>query len=118
MKYVTVFCVIAQMTSVERILQYTTLDQEAPDHCDGVDIPPDWPNEGAISFQNIALQYLQDALPALSNVDFTIRGGEKVGSAFTFLCLPLFLTNFASLISNESFILLLHFKPIISSKLK
>ena len=67
-----------QMTSVERILQYTALDQEAPAHSDDVDIPADWPTEGAIKFQDVTLQYLQDALPALSNVDFSINSGEKV----------------------------------------
>ena len=66
------------MTSIERILQYTTLDQEATTQSDDVTIPADWPKEGAITFKRITLQYLEAARPALSDVNFTIRGGEKV----------------------------------------
>ena len=108
------------MTSVERILQYTDLDQEAPAHYDDVQVPPDWPNEGAITFQHVTLQYLQDTLPALCNVDFTIRGGEKVvwpHNVLMYLCLyPVIASIAIASTFNTGLRLLSPFKCGLNSK--
>lgn len=67
------------MTSVERILYYTTLEQEAAEHTDVVPVPS-WPEKGEIVFDHITLYYDEDKPPALNDVFFRIKGGEKVRS--------------------------------------
>ena len=72
------------MTSVERILQYSKLDQEAPANREDVEIPPGWPNEGAITFDNTSLSYSEDSDLALKDVSVSIKSCQKVGSSFVF----------------------------------
>ena len=68
-----------QMTSVERILKYTKLEQEEVDGND-CDKPPDnWPSNCAMEFQNVTLRYYPEAPAALKAVNFSIHHGEKVG---------------------------------------
>ena len=66
-----------QMTSVERIQQYTKLEPEAAEH---TDIIPDkaWPQKGAVNFQNMSLAYTPDAKNVLNNITLSIKGKEKV----------------------------------------
>ncbi len=66
------------MTSVERILQYTKLEQEAPAHRDDLDIPPSWPSRGAITFDHTTLSYFEDGDLALKDVCISIKSREKV----------------------------------------
>lgn len=70
------------MTSVERVLDYCSLDQEAPaevpqDHRP----PPNWPSHGQIVFDNVSMRHSTETyLPlALHHISMTIRAGEKVG---------------------------------------
>lgn len=72
---------MTQMTSVERILQFTKLEQEE-NNSSGVTKPPaDWPNDGKIEFKNFSLSYNddEDNKPALRNVNLIIEAGTKVG---------------------------------------
>ena len=64
------------MTSVERILKYTQLEQEVDgSNCDK---PPDnWPLDGAIEFKNVHLRYYPEAPAALKAVTFTVQHKEK-----------------------------------------
>ncbi|CAG4967364.1 unnamed protein product [Colias eurytheme] len=89
-----------QMTSVERILEYTNLPAESPvepdikalkNECPSVDFDT-WPNRGEIVFEDVSLQYerppkaetkeplpkVDDTSYAIRGVSFTIRPGEKV----------------------------------------
>lgn len=67
-----------QMTSVERILEYTNLECERPLKTE--DKPPDnWPEYGEISFHDVNLKYTNDELPILRDVNFSIKPKEKVG---------------------------------------
>ncbi|KAK9720655.1 ABC transporter [Popillia japonica] len=72
--------VINQLTSVERIMTYTKLDQEGP-----FDSPPgkkpaiEWPHKGRITFKNMSLRYVPDEDPVLKNLDIKIQPGEKIG---------------------------------------
>ncbi|XP_076270121.1 ATP-binding cassette subfamily C member 4-like isoform X2 [Rhynchophorus ferrugineus] len=72
--------VVNQLTSVERVLQYTQLDNEGP-----FETPADrkpkgkWPKNGRIEFQRMSLKYVQDEPPVLNNLDFVIQSGEKIG---------------------------------------
>lgn len=68
----------SQMTSVERILEYTELPHEA-DLVSTVRPPQSWPREGAIRFQRVCLQYPSSPKPSLMNINIDIKSGEKVG---------------------------------------
>ena len=71
-----------QMTSVERILEYTELDQEPPAQLSSQYRPPiHWPHQGAIVFDRVSMCHSQhpDALLALRDLTLTIRPTEKIG---------------------------------------
>lgn len=69
-----------QMTSVERVLEYTNVEQEK-----NLETPPEkkppptWPQYGEIRFVNIYLRYSRSDPPVLKNLNFTIKPKEKVG---------------------------------------
>lgn len=70
----------ADLTSVERMLSYSTgIDQEGPDVIEDKD-PKEgtWPSQGAIKVDNISMRY-RDGPLVLKNVSFDIKGGEKIG---------------------------------------
>ena len=69
---------VAQMTSVERILQYTKLPTEGEWHSDNPP-PQDWPVEGRVSLRNVSLSYDKNEPPVLKNLNVTIEPGWKVG---------------------------------------
>ncbi|CAF3617483.1 unnamed protein product [Rotaria sp. Silwood1] len=70
------------MTSVERVLDYCSLDQESP-----AQVPPNlrpplsWPSHGEIVFNNVSMRHsTQTYLPLdLDHISMTIRASEKVG---------------------------------------
>ena len=41
--------------------------------------PRDWPQKGRLEFQNVTLRYFATEAPALDNLSFTIKEGEKIG---------------------------------------
>ncbi|XP_053600633.1 ATP-binding cassette sub-family C member 4-like isoform X2 [Plodia interpunctella] len=69
-----------QMTSVERVLDYTKLHREpaliTPEEKRP---PPGWPKEGAINFQNLSLKYISDGSYVLHKLTFQIKPQEKIG---------------------------------------
>nr|AIB06823.1 ABCC3 [Spodoptera exigua] len=70
---------LAQLTSVERILEYTRIDTE-PDLFQGkVEMPPNWPHQGRIVFQNVSLRYAPNEQPVLKNLNIVIESGNKIG---------------------------------------
>lgn len=66
------------MTSVERIIEYSTLESEAPLKSD-FKFPKDWPKNGKIHFEKVFLTYKNSPEPVLQNLCFSVRGGEKIG---------------------------------------
>ncbi|XP_063633563.1 ATP-binding cassette subfamily C member 4-like [Cydia splendana] len=68
--------VISQMTSVERVTQYTTLPQE---ETAGPSPPPGWPQRARLVFKDLYLRYDKEAEPVLKNLNITIESGWKVG---------------------------------------
>ncbi|XP_046622340.1 ATP-binding cassette subfamily C member 4-like [Neodiprion virginianus] len=72
--------VISQMTSVERVLQYTTLPQEGPFTTDNPP-PPTWPSKGALVFKEVSMKYAEDKPPVLKNLNVNIKPGWKIGIA-------------------------------------
>nr|XP_034300520.1 multidrug resistance-associated protein 4 isoform X1 [Crassostrea gigas] len=67
-----------QMTSVERIISYTKLEQEAPKVSDSPP-PSSWPQNGEIKLVNVGLQYSSDTDQVLHNITCLINSREKIG---------------------------------------
>lgn len=69
-----------QMTSVERVLEYTNIEQEA-----SLESSPDkkpnvtWPEKGKVQFKNLYLSYGKDEPPVLKNLNFVVLPKDKVG---------------------------------------
>lgn len=67
---------IQQMTSVERVIQYT----EIPSETNPPKIPPnDWPWRGHIEFRDMSLRYDVNSNPVLRHLRITIEPTWKVG---------------------------------------
>lgn len=71
--------VISQMTSVERILQYTHIEREAQWEKGARETPKGWPSRGQIQFRNCYMKYTPEDLPVLKNLNVVIQSGWKVG---------------------------------------
>ncbi|VVC32175.1 Hypothetical protein CINCED_3A023482 [Cinara cedri] len=69
-----------QMISVERVLEYTVIEQESV-HKSTQDIKPpkEWPNEGKIIFKHFYLRYDLDTPHVLKDLNIVIEPTEKVG---------------------------------------
>lgn len=70
-----------QMTSVERVVEYTELESEAPWETQKRP-PPDWPSKGMVTFDQVTFSYSDDAPPVLHNLKVMFRPQEKVGHLF------------------------------------
>ncbi|XP_034175482.2 putative multidrug resistance-associated protein lethal(2)03659 isoform X2 [Osmia lignaria lignaria] len=69
-----------QMTSVERVLEYSNVESEPPLESTPDKKPQDtWPEEGKIEFKKVALRYDPAEAPVLKNLNFVIYPQEKVG---------------------------------------
>ncbi|XP_054155290.1 ATP-binding cassette subfamily C member 4-like [Oppia nitens] len=70
----------SQMTSVERIVEYSRLPQEAPLEANKQHKPrPEWPDCGRIQFKNMYLFYESSNKPVLKNLCCSIKSAEKIG---------------------------------------
>ena len=68
------------MTSVERVMEYSKLDQEAaPTNPEGPVTPADWPRDGVVEFREVYLQYDKTQPPVLKGLNFKTGRHEKVG---------------------------------------
>ncbi|XP_050673621.1 ATP-binding cassette subfamily C member 4-like [Leptidea sinapis] len=70
---------LAQLTSVERVLEYTKIDTERNLFEGELPVPPTWPSHGTIVFQNVNMRYAPEHEPVLKNLDLVIERGWKVG---------------------------------------
>ncbi|XP_070656002.1 ATP-binding cassette sub-family C member 4-like [Bos indicus] len=66
------------MISVERGIEYTDLEKEAPWELE-YRPPPSWPHEGEINFQNMNFRYSLDGPLVLKNLGMSIDPREKRG---------------------------------------
>ncbi|KAI2474095.1 ATP binding cassette (ABC) transporter subfamily C member [Diabrotica virgifera virgifera] len=76
------------MTSVERVLEYTTLEKETegkkqlsvnnliPRY---KSLDKDWPQAGEVEFKDVFLRYTLESAPVLKNLNLVFRAGEKIG---------------------------------------
>lgn len=65
------------MTSVERVVEYTELESEAPWEMQKRP-PPDWPNKGLVTFDRVSFSYSDDGPVVLQNLEAMFRPKEKV----------------------------------------
>lgn len=65
-----------KMTSIERILEYTTKEREVKDKGSR---PTGWPSEGKVEFENVSLLYPNSEKYVLNNFTFAVGGKEKIG---------------------------------------
>ncbi|XP_054998160.1 ATP-binding cassette sub-family C member 4 isoform X1 [Sorex araneus] len=66
------------MISVERVMEYTDLEKEAPWESQKRP-PPGWPQEGVIVFDNVNFTYSLDGPVVLKHLTALIKSREKVG---------------------------------------
>ncbi|XP_047408548.1 ATP-binding cassette sub-family C member 4 isoform X2 [Sciurus carolinensis] len=66
------------MISVERVIEYTNLEKEAPWEYQKRP-PPTWPHEGVIVFDNVNFTYSLDGPLVLKHLTALIKSREKVG---------------------------------------
>uniref|UniRef100_A0A8C9R3X4 Multidrug resistance-associated protein 4 n=1 Tax=Scleropages formosus TaxID=113540 RepID=A0A8C9R3X4_SCLFO len=66
------------MTSVERVVEYTELESEAPWETEKKP-PPDWPRHGNITFDQVNFAYNSDGPVVLKSMNAVFRSKEKVG---------------------------------------
>ncbi|XP_049304933.1 ATP-binding cassette sub-family C member 4 isoform X1 [Bactrocera dorsalis] len=67
---------LQQMTSVERVLEYTDLEQESVIKKQP---PPTWPTHGQVEFKDLSLRYDPNNPPVLKHLNITIEPSWKVG---------------------------------------
>ena len=66
------------MTSVERIITYTHIEQE-PGYEYHHQPPQSWPNHGQVAIKNLSLVYYQDGPEILKDIIFSVNSREKIG---------------------------------------
>ncbi|KAK7893418.1 hypothetical protein WMY93_022570 [Mugilogobius chulae] len=66
------------MTSVERLVEYTKLESEAPWETNKKP-PPDWPNKGLVTFDEVSFSYSSEGPVVLHKLKAMFRPREKVG---------------------------------------
>ena len=64
------------MNSIERIVEYTTMETEDQG---GVDVPAMWPTEGRLEVDDLVVSYAKDLPPVLKNLTFTVEPRQRVG---------------------------------------
>lgn len=67
------------MNSLERIIEYMDIEEEAPAIIEGSRPHASWPHAGQISIENLTIRYSPDSPDVLKNVSLAIESGEKVG---------------------------------------
>ncbi|XP_013195349.1 ATP-binding cassette sub-family C member 4 [Amyelois transitella] len=70
---------LAQMTSVERVLEYRKLPPELYMDEGPTQPPSQWPTQGGIVFENVTMKYGPEDPPVLRNLNFVINPAWKVG---------------------------------------
>jgi ABC-type multidrug transport system fused ATPase/permease subunit len=68
-----------QITSLERLLEYTRLHSEAPLEIPENDPESSWPQKGSIEFKNFTMSYRPDLDPVVRDLTFSVAAGEKIG---------------------------------------
>lgn len=66
--------------SVERVVEYLSIPQEAPAKIESNPVPAHWPSmDGNIVFRDLQVRYSVDLPPVLKNLNFVVNPHEKIG---------------------------------------
>jgi ABC-type multidrug transport system fused ATPase/permease subunit len=68
-----------KFTSVERVLEYCGLPQEAASTLAVDATLKEWPSAGAVEFSQVTMRYRAELAPALRGLTFKLTAGEKLG---------------------------------------
>ena len=68
-----------QMTSTERVLEYSHIKPEADLKIAGKVEDKDWPSKGEIVLKDVNLRYDRNSEPVLKGISFQVKAGEKIG---------------------------------------
>ncbi|KAF9106425.1 Canalicular multispecific organic anion transporter 2 [Mortierella sp. GBA35] len=66
------------LVAVERVIEYTDLKTEAPEHTNIV-LPPNYPDQGHIQFRNYSTRYREGLDLVIKNISLEILPAQKVG---------------------------------------
>eukprot|EP01135_Chromosphaera_perkinsii_P000783 Nk52_evm71s151 gene=Nk52_evmTU71s151 len=67
------------MNTVERVKEYSNIEQEPPAILDHNRPPTNWPSKGCVTFENVVLSYAPDLPAVIKGISFEVKGGHKVG---------------------------------------
>ncbi|KAF9109330.1 hypothetical protein BGX27_007736 [Mortierella sp. AM989] len=70
--------VAADLVAVERVHEYSVRNTEAPEYT-AVRLPPNWPQNGRITFKNYSARYREGLDLVIKNVSFEAQPGERIG---------------------------------------
>jgi ATP-binding cassette subfamily C (CFTR/MRP) protein 1 len=66
-------------TSIERILEYSRLQSEAPQIIENNRPPKSWPQKGEVTFTNFSAKYRPELELVLKDINLNIKPREKIG---------------------------------------
>ncbi|XP_047399638.1 ATP-binding cassette sub-family C member 3 [Sciurus carolinensis] len=69
----------SNIVAVERVMEYSRTEMEAPWVVEGSRPPEGWPLHGEVEFRNYSVRYRPGLELVLKNLSLRVRGGEKVG---------------------------------------
>lgn len=77
---VTIYAIIQQdLTSVERISEYISVEQEPVLSSSSSSIPEEpWPTHGGVIFRNFTARYAPHLEPVLRNITLSVQPGERI----------------------------------------
>ncbi|KAJ3195479.1 hypothetical protein HK101_011982 [Irineochytrium annulatum] len=67
------------MNAVERVQEYSILEQEPPAIVEDNRPPTNWPHAGAVEVKNLSIQYTPETPIVLHDLTFSIKKYEKIG---------------------------------------
>ncbi|XP_017773823.1 PREDICTED: multidrug resistance-associated protein 4 isoform X1 [Nicrophorus vespilloides] len=67
------------MTSVERVVEYTNVEQEKSKFEGNAPLSKNWPKNGAIEFRKVSLKYSAEGQYVLKHISVDIKSKEKIG---------------------------------------
>ena len=67
------------MNAVERVEEYSSIEQEPPAIIEGHRPPEQWPSEGFVAVKDIRMRYAPDLPDVLKGISFNIKAQEKIG---------------------------------------
>lgn len=69
----------SNIVSVERVLEYTRLQPEAPEVIEDYRPPVSWPAEGEVIFKDYSTRYRPELELVLKNINLSVKPHEKIG---------------------------------------